>query len=156
MQKANVEWTDEERRLAMVKKTKKLIVILTALMMLTIGIPVMAAAIPHAGTERYFESKLPNSYANAYFQTRTKQSNYGVGYVYLISKPDKCAGINAWICDADTNICSHITRCDSLNKECAINYKRNYASGSTVRLGIEDLENTQLFHHEVKGYVNYN
>ena len=151
-----MEWTDEERRLTMVKKTKKLIVILTALMMLTVGIPVMAASIPSAGTERYFSSKLPYGYANAYFQTRTKQSNYGKGYIYLVAKAKKCGGINAWFCDANTNRCSHITTCSALNQKYVVTYTSNMASGSSVRLGIEDLENTQLLHHEVEGYVNYN
>lgn len=138
------------------KRSKKLILILTMLMVFTISIPVLATTIPNAGTERAFSATLPSNYENVYFTTRTKQSNYSIGYVYLTSLSSSCSGINAWICDSSKSRCSSIAYCSSLKVKYAINYSRNAASGSSVRLGIEDYDNTLLFSHSVEGYVNYN
>lgn len=134
---------------------KKKLILLCIVAVMAFSVPVIAA-IPHVGAERSFSSDLPNEYGNAYFPTRTKQSNYAVGYVYLTSKPRKCDGICAWICNDAMSRCSSISHVNSLNVETPINYTSNYAIGSKVRLGIEDEDNTLLGHHSVSGVVNYN
>lgn len=138
------------------KKRKGMILVLTMFLMLTVSIPVMAKKIPNVGIERSFSTDLPYRYVNVYFQTRTKQSYYGIGYIYLTSKSSKCTGINAWICNGSKSRCSNIVYCSSLNVKYALNYSSNYSAGSSVRLGMEDYDNTQVLHHKVKGYVNYN
>jgi hypothetical protein len=138
------------------KKSKKIIFTLLALVVLTMSIPALASTIPNAGTERSFDTELPLSNKNVYFRTRTKQSNYAIGYAYTTSKSSSCNGINSWICDSSKSRCTSIAYCSSNNTKYAMNYSRNAASGSSVRLGMEDYDTTVLVNHSVKGYVNYN
>lgn len=130
--------------------------LLVAVLILTMSIPGMAATIPNVGTERAFSAELPNKNQNVYFTTRTKQSDYAIGYIYMSSKTSKCNGINAWICNSTYNRCTSIKYCSTLKTKYALNYTKNYGKGAAVRLGIEDYDNTLIGNHSVKGYVNYN
>lgn len=140
----------------MKNKKKNILLVLVAFLIFTSSIPVMAATIPNSGTERAFSTDIPFSYQNVYFTSRTKQSNYNIGYVYLTKLSAKCNGVTVWICDGSKNRCTNTVACRVLSSKYAITYSSNYGTGSTVRLGLEDLDNTQLLHHSVSGYVNYN
>lgn len=138
-----------------IRKSKLNISILIVLVVTMVCIPAVASAVPY-GLERGFEIDLPNEHVNYYFTSRTKSSNMNYGYVRLQEVDGSCNGINAWFCvGGTTNICSYIVHCvESVQSN--ITYKSNYYTNASVRLGVEDYDNTILLHHNVKGVVNYN
>lgn len=137
------------------KKSKLKLSLLVLAISSMMCVPALAYTV--YGQERFFQSEMPYSYINAYFSSRTKVSNEEYGYVRATYLSEKCDGLNVWFCYGGTTTrCSYIVPCNNIDVKYGVRYFANYSPGSSVRLGLEDLDNTQLFHHTVKGYVNYN
>lgn len=139
----------------MIKKIKKRIIALTMMAVMACGGSVFA--YPDYGQAYSFEVKMPYTYQNTYFQTREKVSNVNYGSVKLKSLSSRCGGANIWFCKGGTTTRnSDIVHCSKLNTRYEITYTSDYRVGNTVRMGLEDWDNTTLTRHTIKGVVNYN
>lgn len=142
--------------MSMKKRKYGIVIFMAVLVVSSFGIPALAAS---GGTERYFYSAMPLTYANTYFQEQTKETDYNTGYVrYYDSEGDiwgDCTGFNAWFCDNGTERKTNIVYVKNLGTNYTVTYNKRYNKGATVRLGLEDYDYTSVFHHKVWGYVNY-
>ena len=141
----------------MVKKFKIKSTILTVIMMVSL-FSVTAFADSTNGTERSFYVTLPSYYGNTYFTSRTKETNLNYGRIYALdyTSGGSCNGYTAWFCKGGTtNPITYIASDLSFTTWYSITYTSNYSAGSSVRLGLEDADNTGLFQHTVGGTVNY-
>lgn len=142
--------------MSMKKRINGMVIFMAVLVVFSVGIPALAAS---GGTERYFHVEMPLTYANTYFQERTKETGYNKGYVRCSQREGdiwkSCTGFNAWFCDNGTERKSDIVYVNTLNEDFNITYSKRYNKGATVRLGLEDYDKTTVFYHEVWGYVNY-
>lgn len=137
------------------KKSKFKLGILIMIISVMMTVPVLAS-FPVYGTEKWFETDLPNGYANAYFQIRNKQSNVAYGYVRATAIESRCDGFNAWFCDSSYSRCSYVTYCRDTGINYTVTYTSNNNTGASVVMGVEDYDNTVLGYHTISGYVNYN
>lgn len=141
-------------------KKKFISVLLCAMFILSMGISAAAAEIEpridFTGTDRYFNIDLPNYYQNHGFQYRQKENGTALGSIYLTSKTSSCSGITAWFQNSSGSIITDFKTVSSLNTRYYLIYSKDYAQGSSVRLVVEDQDNTYIGHHNAKGYVNYN
>ncbi len=137
------------------RKSKLKLGILIMIISVMMTVPALAA-FPVYGSEKWFQTDLPNTYGNAYFQIRNKQSNVAYGYVRPTAIEKGCNGFNAWFCNSSYSRCTNVTYCSGTGTNYTVTYTSNYNTGASVVMGVEDYDNTVLGYHTISGYVNYN
>lgn len=131
------------------------------LALLTLGFVTMSSltAFAQSGKSRAWRTTLPNHCANEYFPCREKFHDTDL-WIFTVNGMKKTKQVNGWVAEPNKGRISDVIKFTNRQVESSkigtITDRRYIKQGKSVRLAVENGEETDIRDAFSWGYVNYN